>query len=81
MAFTKPSVKLGVGPHGDGQRTAHDSTEFVSPAVVIAYRKRPAGGYPTPGMKTKLKQAALQARNIVRIANDMLAKVVLLPAP
>ena len=81
MAFTKPSVKLGVGRAGTGNDRHTDSMEFVSPGVVIGYKKRPAGGYPTPAMKTTVKQAAIQARNIVRIANDMLAKVVLLRRP
>lgn len=82
MAFTKPSVKLGLSRMGDGDAKHTDTNEFLSAGVLIAYKARPAGQvYPTQQMKTKVNEAAIQARNIVRIANDMLAKVVLLRRP
>jgi hypothetical protein len=48
----------------------------LSPGVLIAYKARV--GYPPLGDKTSVNAAAIQARNIVRIANDELAKVVIL---
>jgi len=79
MAFTKPSVKLGTTRMGTGSDRHTDTMEFLSPGVLIAYKARP--GYPTLQMKTAVNSAAIQARNIVRIANDELAKVVLLRRP
>jgi hypothetical protein len=76
MAFTKPSVKLGAPRMGRGNDRHSDTMEVLSTGVVIAYKARP--GYPTQGMKLAVNSAAIQARNIVRIANDELAKVVLL---
>jgi len=78
MAFTKPAVKLGTARMGQGNERHTDTMEHLSAGVVIAYKARPGGGYPTPEMKRKVNSAAIQARNIVRIANDALAKVVLL---
>ena len=50
--------------------------------MLIAFKRRPAGVvYPTLMMKNAVNRAAIQARNIVRIANDMLATVVLLRRP
>jgi hypothetical protein len=76
MAFTKPSVKLGLPRRGPGNDRHTDTNEFLSPGVLIAYKARQ--GYPTQAMKNKVNAAAIQARNIVRIANDMLAKVIML---
>jgi hypothetical protein len=81
MAFTKPSVKLGLSRMGQGAQRHTDTNEFLSPGVLIAYKARPAGDYPTQDMKDAVNAAAIQARNIVRIANDILAKVVLLRRP
>lgn len=78
MAFTKPSVKIGAARMGTGTDRHTDKMEFLSAGVAIAYKARPGGGYPTHEMKLKVNSAAIQARNIVRIANDELAKVVLL---
>jgi len=75
MAFTKPSVKLGAPRAGTGNLRHTDTMEFLSPGVLIAYKARPGGGYPDATMKQKVNAAAIQARNIVRIANDELAKV------
>jgi len=81
MAFTKPSVALGLGRQGAGSHRHTDTNEFLSAGVLIAYRARPGEDYPTQEMKDKIQDAAVQARNIVRIANDMIAKVVLLRRP
>ena len=81
MAFTKPSVKLGAGRMGSGSERHTDTMEYLSAGVLIGYKKRDDDSYPTPAMKVKVNAAAVQARNIVRIANDMLAKVVLLRRP
>ena len=80
MAFTKPSVKLGL-PRQGGDLRHTDTNEFLSAGVLIAYKARAGGGYPTQQVKDKINAAAIQARNIVRIANDMIAKVVLLRRP
>jgi hypothetical protein len=77
MPITKPSLPR----FGSGQHKHTDTVEFLSPGVLISYRARAAGGYPTPAMKLAINQSAIQARNIVRIANDMIAKVVLLRRP
>ncbi|PWT81910.1 MAG: hypothetical protein C5B58_09115 [Acidobacteria bacterium] len=79
MAFAKPSVKLGLPRMDQGTDRHTDTNEFLSAGVLIAYQKRP--GYPTQQMKNAVNAAAIQARNIVRIANDALAKVVLLRRP
>jgi hypothetical protein len=56
--------------------------EFLSAGVLIGFKGRPAGVvYPTLPMRNAVQNAAVQARNIVRIANDILAKVVLLRRP
>lgn len=81
MAFAKPSVKLGLGRMGLGTDRYTDTNEFLSAGVLIAYRKRPGVAYPTQQMKDAVNAAAIQARNIVRIANDTLAKVLLLRRP
>jgi hypothetical protein len=81
MAFTKPSVALGLPRQGQGKERHTDTNEFLSAGVLIAYRARPGQVYPTQQMKDKIQAAAVQARNIVRIANDMVAKVVLLRRP
>jgi hypothetical protein len=81
MSFTKPSVKLGLPRMGQGSERHTDINEFLSPGVLIAYRARPGTDYPNPAIKNAVQSAAVQARNIVRTANDMLAKVVLLRRP
>jgi hypothetical protein len=81
MSFTKPSVKLGAPRMGTGNFRHTDTMEFLSPGVLIAFKARPGGGYPTQQMKQTVNAAAIQARNIVRIANDELAKVILLRRP
>jgi hypothetical protein len=81
MAFTKPSVALGLGRQGGGPDRHTDKNEFLSAGVLIAYRERPGEVYPTQQMKNALQDAAVQARNIVRVANDIFAKVVLLRRP
>jgi hypothetical protein len=78
MAFTKPSVKLGA-PRLDGSPARYtDKMEFLSTGVVVGFKGRPAGNYPTPAVKAAVQAAAVQARNIARIANDEIAKVVML---
>jgi hypothetical protein len=79
MAFTKPSVKLGLPRMGAGKERHTDTNEFLSAGVMIGYKAR--AGYPTQTMKDTVNAAAIQARNIVRIANDKIAKVVLLRRP
>ena len=81
MAFTKPSVFFGAPRMGTGNERHTDTMEFLSVGVLIAYKARPAGDYPTAAMKHAVNAAAIQARNIVRIANDELAKVCLLRFP
>jgi hypothetical protein len=81
MPFIKPSVKLGLPRMGQGSERQTDVNEFLSPGVLIAYRARPGTDYPNLAIKHAVQSAAVQARNIVRIANDMLAKVVLLRRP
>ncbi|HEY4302896.1 MAG TPA: hypothetical protein VGM82_00405 [Gemmatimonadaceae bacterium] len=77
MSFTKPSVKLGT-PRMGGDLRHTDTMEFLSPGVLIGFKAQAGGGYPTQQMKDKVNAAAIQARNIVRIANDKLASVILL---
>lgn len=76
LTFTKPSVKLGLPRMGAGNERHTDTNELLSPGVLIAYKAR--AGYPTAQMKDKVNRAAIQARNIIRIANDALARVVML---
>lgn len=73
MAFAKPSNLLPrlVG----GKEKYTDTNEFLSAGVLVAFKKRP--GHPSPAVKLALNNAAVQARNIVRIANDEMAKVVI----
>ncbi|MGB6691637.1 MAG: hypothetical protein WBE76_27685 [Terracidiphilus sp.] len=80
MAFTKPSVALGAHRLHYGTMRHTDTMEFLSPGVLISYRRRAAGApaYPPANVKTALQAAAVQARNIVRIANDELAGVIFL---
>lgn len=81
MSFKKPSIALGANRMGSGNARHTDTSEFLAPGVLIAYKQRPADDYPTDAMKETVKAAAIQARNIVRIANDELAKVILLRRP
>lgn len=78
MSFKKPSLFFGTPRMGAGNLRHTDTNEFLSPGVLIAYKARPGGGYPTQAMKDTVNAAAIQARNIVRIANDHLARVILL---
>ena len=79
MAFTKLSKALHPPRlHGSGNERYTDKNEFLSPGVLIAFKARAAGGYPTDPMKDAVNRAAIQARNIVRIANDVMAKVVIM---
>ncbi len=76
LTFTKPSVALGLPRMGAGNERHTDTNSLLSAGVLIAYKAR--AGYPTLQMKDKINRAAVQARNIVRIANDALARVVML---
>jgi hypothetical protein len=80
MAFTKLTTALHLPRlNGNGPNRYTDTNEFLSPGVLIAYHARPAGVvYPPAADKIAVNAAAIQARNIVRIANDELAKVVIL---
>lgn len=76
MSFTKLSTALNLPRlSGNGTERYTDTNEFLSPGVLVAYKKR--DGYPAKNAKDAVNAAAKQARNIVRIANDELAKVVL----
>jgi hypothetical protein len=78
MSFTKPSTALNL-PRFGGKERYTDTNEFLSPGVLIAYKARPEGEvFPPLDQKTRMNAAAIQARNIVRIANDEMAKVVIL---
>jgi hypothetical protein len=77
MSFTKPSTALNL-PRFGGKERYTDTNEFLSPGVLIAYKARPTGVvFPPLEEKTAMNAAAIQARNIVRIANDVLARVVI----
>jgi len=80
MPFAKPAVKLGL-PRLGGAARYTDTNEFLAAGVLVAYKARPAGNYPTLAMKNAVRDAAVQARNLIRIANDELAKVVLARRP
>jgi len=78
MAFTKLTTALHLPRLGGGNQRYTDTNEFLSPGVLIAYHARPAGTvYPPLAVKTAVNRAAIQARNVVRIANDEMAKVVI----
>ena len=79
MSFKKPSVKLGLPKMGGGNLRHTDTMEFLSPLVMVSYKTRP--GYPSQAMKDTVNAAAVQARKIVRIANDEIAKVLILRRP
>jgi len=71
-------VKLNIPRFNGGVRHT-DTYEFLFPGVTIAYKRRPNGTtYPTSSMRSALKNAAVEARSIVRRANDQLAKVIFL---
>lgn len=76
MPFTKLSTALDL-PRlaGPGTERYTDTNDFLSPGVLIAYKARP--GYPPLQVTAAVNAAAIQARNIVRIANDEIAKVVI----
>jgi hypothetical protein len=79
MAFTKPTVKLGLPRLGSGKSRHTDKMEFLSTGILIGFKGRAAGvNYPTPAMRASIQAAGVQARNIVRIANDEMAKVMFL---
>ena len=80
MPFTKLTTALNLPRlNGNGPNRYTDTNEFLSPGVLIAYHARPAPAiYPPMADKAAVNAAAVQARNIVRIANDVLAKVVIL---
>jgi hypothetical protein len=81
MSFTKPSVFFHVGRASGGARYT-DKMEFLKPSVLIGFKARPAPAvYPTLAMKQAVGNAAIQAMNIIRIANDELARVVLARRP
>jgi hypothetical protein len=77
MPFTKLTTALHVPRlNGNGPDRYTDTNEFLSPGVLIAYKARAKGVvYPPLNVKTAVNRAAIQARNIVRIANDKLARV------
>jgi hypothetical protein len=82
MAFTKPTVKLGLPRLGSGKGRHTDKMEFLSTGVLVGFHGRPAGvPYPTAPMRASIQAAGVQARNIVRIANDEMAKVMFLRKP
>ncbi len=94
MPFKKPSVALGAHRLFYGTQRYTDTMEFLSPGVLIAYKKRvappaahgappppPPPAYPPANVKTAVQNAAVQARNIVRIANDKLASVIFMRKP
>jgi hypothetical protein len=94
MPFKKPSVALNLPRLNYGTQRYTDTMEFLSPGVLISYKKRvapvvalgapappPPPAYPTANVKLSIQNAAVQARNIVRIANDILAGVVMLRKP
>ena len=77
MPFTKLSSVIDLPRFGsNGPHRYTDTNEFLSPGVLLAYKAR--AGHPTMAMKTTIQNAAVQARNIVRIANDEMAKVVIM---
>lgn len=80
MAFTKLTTALNLPRlNGNGPNRYTDTNEFFSPGVLVAYHARPAGVvYPSLADKAAVNAAAVQARNIIRIANDEMAKVVIL---
>ena len=79
MDFKKPSVALHLPRMGEGKKRHTDHIALLDLGVTVAYKKRPAGvTYPTVQQKNHILAAAKRARTIVRIANDELAKVVLL---
>jgi hypothetical protein len=78
MPFKKLTTALHLPRLGGGNQRYTDTNEFLSPGVQIAYHARPTGTvYPLLAVKTAINRAAIQARNIVRIANDEMAKVVI----
>jgi hypothetical protein len=79
MAFTKPTVKLGLPRLGSGNNRHTDKMELLSTGILVGFKGRPAGvDYPTPAMRASIQAAGVQARSIVRIANDEMAKVMFL---
>jgi hypothetical protein len=79
MAFTKLTTALHLPRLTGGNQRYTDTNEFLSPGVLIAFHARAVGVvYPPLAQKTAVNRAAIQARNAVRIANDELAKVVIL---
>lgn len=79
MPFKKLTTVLPVGRMSGGKDRYTDTNEFLSPGVLVAYKAAATGqpAYPDANVKSKLNKAAVQARNMVRIANDRLAEVVL----
>ena len=79
MAFTKPTVKLGLPRLGSGNHRHTDKMEFLSAGILVGFKGRAVGvDYPTPAMRASIQAAGVQARNIVRIANDKMAKIMFL---
>jgi hypothetical protein len=76
MPFKKLTTALHLPRLYGGPDRYTDTNEFLSPAVLIAYNAR--AGYPPMAYKNAVNAAAIQARNIVRIANDEMAKVVIM---
>ena len=82
MTFTKPTVALGLPRLGAGKERYTDKMKFLSTGVLVGFKGRPNGvQYPTDAMVASLQAAAVQARNLVRIANDEMARVVMLRKP
>jgi hypothetical protein len=82
MPFTKLTTALHLPRPSGGNLRYTDTNAFLSPGVLIAYHARPAPAiYPPLAEKAAINAAAIQARNIVRIANDEMAKVVILRRP
>jgi hypothetical protein len=76
MPFKKLTTAIPLPRLGGGTERYTDTNEFLSPGVLVAYKARP--GYPSVAMKNAVNAAAVRARNIVRKANDELAKVLIL---
>jgi hypothetical protein len=77
----KVGVRQALGMHvpADPRRGFTDHMEFLSPSVVIGYKKQAAGAnYPSDATKASIVAACNRARRIIRKANNELASVVML---
>lgn len=89
MSFKKPSAVLrdanisfpgvsGILAPVDARPRHTDTMEMLSASVMIGYKKRPAGNYPTDAMKGAVLQGCQTAQKVLAHSANCLLKVVAL---